>query len=211
MLLVLKSDTNSHRCDQRIWSLHNWRTSSFRSDPQVDYFAIPSSSWTTVVWGSDFYIHHLIFGHLSVAYENRRLGWDYVLRGGRLSRNKLGDFKRRLQSELSILVTRNGDGLSAMETMMGMIMIFGKQETIPDRSISLIVPGEHLDKTKHEAGRTTVVYSGSTEHLETFTLMNCHSRHQSHLEGFGTGSTDPQEGRTRCCSSVGVPVTVCVS
>lgn len=27
-----------------------------------------NSSLATVVWGNDFYIHHLIFGHLSVAY-----------------------------------------------------------------------------------------------------------------------------------------------
>lgn len=125
--------------------------------------------------------------------------------------NKLGDFKRRHQSELYILVTRNRDGLSAMETVMGMITIFGKQETIPYSSTSLIVLGEHLNKTKHEAGRTTVVYLGSTEHLETFTLTNRHSWHQSHLEGFGTGSTDPQEDKTRCRSSVGAPVTIRVS
>jgi len=59
---------------------------------------------------------------------------------------------------------------------------------MPDSFTSLIVPVEHLNKTKHEAGRTTVVYLGSTEHLETFTLMNCHPRPQRHFKGYRTGS-----------------------
>lgn len=51
-----------------------------------------------------------------------------MLGGRRFSRNKLGDFKRRHQLEIYVLVTCNGDGLSVMQTVMGVIMNFLEAE-----------------------------------------------------------------------------------
>lgn len=71
MPLVLKGDTNLHHCDQMIWNLRNWRTSSICSDLRVDYLFLSPIIHRQLWFGGAIFISNLIFGHLSYHIKNQ--------------------------------------------------------------------------------------------------------------------------------------------
>lgn len=104
-----------------------------------------------------------------------------------------------------------------MQTVKGMIRIFleAEKHARPFHIFLLsIVPVECLlppEKDKQIAQPCSPeVYLGSTDCLETFKLINCHTWCQIHLEGYRMGSRGCLQDRTKCCSSVSLCSCPCV-